>query len=332
MYRIENINISVIVPVYNVEDYLPECIDSLLQQSGLCFEIILVDDGSTDNSRAIIDQFAKKDNRIKVIHQGNSGASAARNTGMKLAQGEYIAFIDSDDWIKKNSLHELYCEAIKYQVDVVMGNLLDPHQNRIIDGLFQPIPKEIRYIPFSGKEGFIRLSEANAFIPMAWNYIYSRIFLEKIQARFEEGIIHEDELWSPVILCQAPKMVITGTDFYYYRQTEKSVMHTTNIQHRLKSLFRVTDKLMEFAGQFDFTSKDSELKNWLYAVIFRNYSMAFRMLPALKDVTYILPRHHLDRFWRDCWEMLPEPQKVCKKHFLRAEVGLRMYINWIVTQ
>ena len=95
------IEVSVIIPVYNVEKYLVACIDSLMCQGDLSMEFILVDDGSTDLSGKIADEYAKKEDRIKVIHQENGGASAARNAGLDVAQGEYIAFLDSDDWIKE---------------------------------------------------------------------------------------------------------------------------------------------------------------------------------------------------------------------------------------
>jgi len=104
--------ISVIIPVYNVEKYLARCIDSVLAQTFADFECILIDDGSPDNSPAICDEYAKKDDRIKVIHQKNGGVSSARNAGLDIAQGEWVTFIDSDDWIKENMLEILYNNAI----------------------------------------------------------------------------------------------------------------------------------------------------------------------------------------------------------------------------
>ena len=104
MDKLNQIDMSVIIPVYNVEKYLTVCIDSLMSQGDLRMEIILVNDGSTDLSGEIADEYAKKEGRIKVIHQENGGASAARNTGLDIASGEYIAFLDSDDWIKEKSL------------------------------------------------------------------------------------------------------------------------------------------------------------------------------------------------------------------------------------
>ena len=324
-----NIDVSVVIPVYNVEEYLPACIDSLMFQGELRLEIILVNDGSTDRSGAIADQYAQKDSRITVLHQINGGASAARNAGLKLAQGEYIAFLDSDDWVKENSLYELYREATKYQADVVKGNLLYYyHENNITNGPFNKVSKEIQYIPFLGKDCFIQLVKTRAYPPMAVNYIYNRKYLEKIQAHFEEGIMAEDELWTPVALCQAGKMVVVDIDFYFYRQRGNSVMHTTNPGRRLLSSFRVTDKLFEFADRYNFSDEDGELKNWLYVNIYWLYSIAFTLLPKIKDSSFIVPLHHLDRFWTDCWEMMPEPQKICRKYFRKAEAGLQNYIDW----
>lgn len=328
MDKSSKIDLSVIVPVYNAEKYLLECIDSVIHQGGLCFEIIMVNDGSTDRSGAIGDQYAKRDSRIKVIHKENGGASKARNAGLDLAQGEYIAFIDSDDWIKEGSLCELYREATMYQADVVMGNIWLCHQDGSIDKPFMRITGEMRHHTLSGKEGFIRLVKTGFYLPMQFKYIYRKKYLDNIWARFEEGIICEDELWSPVVLCQAEKMIITDIDFYYYRQNDESVMNTTNLFRRMDSLFQVTDRLMKFVDRFDFSREDKALKNWWYVNVFRIYAVAFELLSGVKTTTYILPEHHLDRYWRDCWEMMPEPQKICNRFFRNAATNLKKYTDW----
>jgi len=326
-----NIEISVIVPVFNVEEYLPTCIDSLMQQDDLHMEIILVNDGSTDSSGEIAERYANRDIRIKVIHQENRGAAAARNTGLGLAHGRYIVFIDSDDWVKKDSLYELYREAVYHHADVVMGNLLYFEHNEIINGPFNPVPKEILNILFPGKEYFIRLITNGAYPPMAVNYIYSRTYLEKIQTRFEEGIIFEDEIWTSTVLCQAKRMLSVDIDFYYYRQREGSVMHSSSLKKRLDSYFIVTEKLIEFADRFDFSEEDRELKNWLYVNIFRIYSKAFTSFSRIKDSSYALPKHHLDCFWKNCWEMMPEPQMRCNNFYRIAENGLKNYTDWLMS-
>ena len=321
--------VSIIIPVYNVESYLEECLDSIINQNFKEMEIILVNDGSTDNSGIIAEEYSKRDGRIRIIHQENGGASAARNIGLDLAQGEYIAFIDSDDWVKENSLCILYNEAIRHQADVVMGKTLVYHKSRKIGIPYRSIPDEIKHTLLSGKECFILLQKAKVFVPMVFNYIYRKSFLDRIKVRFEEGIMTEDELWTPIVICQAEKMVVIDIDFYYYRLQECSVMYSTNIRHRLNSLFKVTEKLFEFAVRFDFSGEDAELKNWLYVNIFKLYSIAFEYVSNIKDSSIILPYHHLDCFSADFFKMLPEPQKMCLVFFQKSQRGLKKYNDWL---
>ena len=300
-------------------------------QGDLSMEFILVDDGSTDLSGKIADEYAKKEDRIKVIHQENGGASAARNAGLDVAQGEYIAFLDSDDWIKESSLSLLYHEAIKYQADVVMGNMWLCDQDGSINEPFKWISGESPHKVLSGKEGFIWLVRTCFYLPTPVKYIYNRKYLHKMQARFEEGIMHEDELWCPIVLCQAERMVITNIEFYYYRQNEESVMHTTSLARRLKSLFQVTEGLIKFSDQFVSSKTSVDLRSWWYVNILRLYSMAFTLLPNMKDSSYIVHKHYLDRFWRDCGQMIPESIQRCRNYYYKAEAGLKEYTDWRVS-
>ena len=152
-----NIDVSVIIPVHNSEKYLAVCVESVMCQGDQRMEIILVDDGSTDLSGKIADEYAKKEKRIKVIHQENGGASAARNAGLDIAQGEYIVLLDSDDWIREGTLPLLYNKAIQYYADVVMGNMWLCHQDGSIDKPFKCISNGSIKELLSGKEGFIEL-------------------------------------------------------------------------------------------------------------------------------------------------------------------------------
>lgn len=171
MNTLNQIDISIIIPIYNVEKYLTVCIDSLMNQGDLRMEIILVNDGSTDLSGEIADEYAKKEERIKVIHQENGGASAARNVGLDIATGKYIAFLDSDDWIKDESLSLLYDEAVKYHADVVMGNMWLCHQDGSMDKPFKCISNGSIKELLSGKEGFIELVKTCFYLPTPVRYI-----------------------------------------------------------------------------------------------------------------------------------------------------------------
>ncbi len=122
--------VSVIVPVYNVEKYLEECIESLINQTLTDIEIICINDGSTDNSLKILEELQKKDNRIKIINQKNSGVSSARNNGIENATGEYIGFVDSDDWIDSDYYEKLYNTAKKYNSDIAAGDMYRRNKKR----------------------------------------------------------------------------------------------------------------------------------------------------------------------------------------------------------
>lgn len=326
------IEMSVIIPLYNAEEFLPSCVDSLMHQGDLRLEIIIVNDGSTDRSAAIVSCYAQQDSRIKVIHQENRGTSAARNTGLKVAQGEFIAFLDNDDRVKEDSLIKLYREAVIHNADAVMGKIWFYRQGTIVKGPYKPAPEELLNIPLSGKEFFIRMLEAGAYASMPWHYIYRRTFLEKIQARFEEGVICEDEIWTPIVLCQAEKIIIVDTGFYFYRQWPGSIIYSKKRKQYLDALFRITGCLMQFATRFDFSGEDGELKSWWYANVFRMYETVFTLLSREKDSSYSVPSNHLDDFWRHCREMTPEPRKRCGKHFRKAMEGLNKYVDWRISE
>ena len=324
-----SINISIVIPFFNTEEYLPLCLDSLIKQKDVFIEIFLINDGSTDSSLGIANEYAEKDSRIKVIHQKNSGASSARNNGLKSANGEYVLFIDSDDRIKENSLVELYKEAVKNQADVVMGKVKFCYQDGSIDYPFKRVSDEMLNKPFSGKESFCRLIKSNLYLPMPFSYLCRRKYLEEIQIKFEEGIIHEDELWSPILLCKAERMVLLDNDFYYYRQHQKSVMHTTKLYKRLDSLFHVADQLMKYSEKHNFFAENEELKSWWYVNVFKLYCKAFMLLAKVKDTSYIVPQHYLERLYKECNKLRFEPQQRCKSYYRGADNGRKIYLDWL---
>lgn len=331
MNNYNTIDLSIIIPVFNVEDYLSICLDSLMLQGDLCLEIILVDDGSTDQSGKIADKYAQKDDRFKVIHQENRGASAARNVGLDIAKGEYIVFLDSDDWIQKESLPALYKEVTLQYADIVMGNIRKCYQDGQIDEPLKGLSGELPNETLSGKDGFIWLIKRSLYLPMVFIYIYRRTYLEKIQIRFEEGIMHEDELWTPVVLSQAKKIVITDIDFYYYRQNENSVMYKTNLFKRLNSLFKVTDQLIKFINKSSCSIDNEELKNWWLVNIYKLYCITFTLLSKVKDTSYLVPKFHMEYFWKNCNKMSVEALHICRHYYQTSETALKKYIDWRIS-
>ncbi len=211
--------ISIIVPVYNVEKYLDRCVESIVNQTYTNIEIILVDDGSPDNCPTICDEWAKKDNRIRVIHKANGGLSDARNAGLAVASGEYIAFVDSDDWIDTQMYKVLYESIINTKSDIASCGA-----RRVwLDG--RPaceLIKDTNDCVLEREDAMKALISSNGLIQVVWNKLYKRNVVEGIQ--YPVGLIHEDEFWSWRVISRANRIVILKESFYNYLQRDDSIM------------------------------------------------------------------------------------------------------------
>ena len=224
------IKISVIVPVYNVENYLIQCLDSIINQTLKDIEIICVDDCSPDNSIEILEEYKNKDNRINIIrHSNNQGLGPARNTGLKHANGEYISFIDSDDYIDKNFLFYLYSTAKKYDSDVVStSNIPENHNGELRDHNYL---KEIKKIGDYLRDGISNVSIKNEKRPgleymavSAWNKIYRRSFLLENELYFMDiNFGPEDADYYRRLLISEPKTSYNHNAIYYYRIRDNSM-------------------------------------------------------------------------------------------------------------
>lgn len=210
--------LSIVVPVYNVEKYLKRCIESLIAQTFNDYEIILVDDGSTDKSGEICDKFSKLYEKITVIHKENGGLSSARNAGIDIATGEYIGFVDSDDWIEPDMYDNLYNVAEKYRLDMALcGVELD-----FEDGSSK-IYYSIENFKILNKEEALRDIFVNSlFFEEAWNKIYRRHIFDTI--RYPDGKIHEDTYIICKILDKCNKIGYIPNISYHYFQRSDSIM------------------------------------------------------------------------------------------------------------
>lgn len=207
--------ISVIVPIYNVEKYLPECIESIIDQTYKNLEIILVDDGSTDNSGEIADSLASKDSRIKVIHKINGGLSDARNVGMEAATGDYLAFIDSDDFLPLNAYEVLVDKAIKEDADYVIGNYINCYEDSTL--WERPIFDTEKYKTFKldihdYKDSFFIMNSS------ACNKLYNRKFIERLALKFVVGLPAEDAIFTTYCFIKSKKVFYIPDLVYIYRQ------------------------------------------------------------------------------------------------------------------
>ena len=231
-----NPKVSVIVPIYNVEKYLERCLESLVNQSLQEIEILLIDDGSTDNSPLICDKYAKQDQRIKVVHKQNQGLGMARNTGLELASGEYVVFIDSDDFIEKNAYQEMYDMIKEENAEILITNYYEYVTNtcekkemrtvreaRIIEG--EEIKKlacqMVGFSPFEKNEDDIGMS--------VWKNMYFRKFIEENQIKFysEREYVSEDAIFQLMAIPKMKKVRLSTNCYYYYCQNDNQSLSTT---------------------------------------------------------------------------------------------------------
>ena len=214
--------ISVIIPVYNVEKYLRRCLDSVIAQTYQNLEIICVDDGSIDDSGKICDQYAVRDARIKVIHQENQGLSAARNRGLDAAEGEYIAFVDSDDYILEDMYKKMLDKLLDYSVDLCVCQW----QYEFSDGR-QVVKKKNIAPPIYGRKTSLEFARflyrgnyENGVVVAAWNKLYRRALLDTIHF---EGRIHEDDAFNGRIMAKNISVYVMEEQFYVYAQNGDSL-------------------------------------------------------------------------------------------------------------
>lgn len=214
------IKISVIVPIYNVERYLAKCLDTVINQTLKEIEIICVNDGSTDRSGRVLEEYAKKDPRIIIINKKNGGLSSARNAGMKIAKGEYIGFVDSDDWVDETMFEKLYKNAKEHDSQMSIC-AVHKYDDRTKAMLYDDPYFTLGYFNESFDDRPFNHHETKDFLielcVMAWNKIYKRSFLEEHNAVFPDGLIFEDGPFFFSIYFKMDRVSIVRDYLYYYR-------------------------------------------------------------------------------------------------------------------
>ena len=210
--------ISIIVPVYKVEKYLDRCIDSVLAQTYANIEVILVDDGSTDRCGKMCDEYAKNDNRVKVIHKTNGGLSDARNAGLDIATGDYIGFVDSDDYIAKNMFEKLYQAILETKADMSMCGVeqIDEKNTKLItESLPDDVTTGIDVMNYkiNSVKGWLYI--------VSWNKLYSNNLFQEL--RFCNGKLHEDEFIANKILFRCNKIACISDRLYFYFRRSDSI-------------------------------------------------------------------------------------------------------------
>ena len=256
---------SIIIPVYNVEPYLRECLDSVLAQTCAEWEAMCINDGSMDGSLDILQEYAANDARFRIINQPNKGLSAARNAGIRAAKGEYLFFLDSDDWIVPDALERLNKHIAGQDMICFAGQKYNEKDKTYL-------PSDV-LIPAIYSNGMAYYSD-NALKSYAFPFvcavlrIYRRAFLQEHSLLFEEGIYHEDNLFTPIACYYSGKVQVVHDVLYVYRVRENSIM-TTNQPKRIADMVYVANSLAAF-----FVSKKIKDTAIIYRAITHHYQVA----------------------------------------------------------
>lgn len=235
----KNPAVSVVIPVYNVERFLAECVDSVLHQTMDGFEIILVDDGATDGSGRMCDEYARRDSRIRVIHQANGGLSAARNTGLDAARGEYVYFLDSDDYIVPDALEKLRAVAEKEKADVVFFDA------SVFFTDCEPDPKVYRYersreyAAKNGRQMLLELLDTDEYRTAVPLMLLRRAYMLTNGLRFRDGLLHEDELFTFYVYHADGVIAHCHAELYARRMRPASIMTGTSARRHYDSMYDI---------------------------------------------------------------------------------------------
>ena len=268
-------DLSIIVPIYNVEDYLDECLKSIYKIKNLRYEVILVNDGSKDKSDVIIERFKEKyPEKTVVITKENGGLSSARNAGLRLAKGKYISFIDSDDFIDPDEFSKFVYETITSRLDIGVGNMRYYIPGKIGEPLFRS--RRIKDMDVVTGTEFLwgTLQQPKCFREEVVDDLYNKNFLIKNNLYFNESIIHEDSEFTTLAYLKAKKVKFIDRTFYFYRQREGSIMNKVS-EKSVISLEKICDTLYEKYKDLDDIGKKAVgtlILSFYSVILYRRYN------------------------------------------------------------
>lgn len=302
--------VSVIVPVYNVETYIEECLDSIVNQTYPYLEIIVVDDGSTDSSNQLVKNYLE-DERILFIEQENKGLSGARNSGLKKATGKYLLFVDSDDYIELTMLEALVPLMEESQADLVRfnGAAFVDGMNKTADQDYYDFSHRLKEKKIYQEDSF--QANSRTFVSPVYLYLMKRSILTEQDLWFREDIIHEDELFTPQVFLSIQTMIYVNAFYYYRRYRENSIMTIQNpMQHqRSFTSYLKIFKELELLYQSDTYNKEQKklikrqmlsiyngLKENQSEAVNKNNEMTQIKTITLKDKCYLMLQKLRNRF------------------------------------
>lgn len=282
--------VSVIVPVYNVEKYLEKCLNSLVNQTLENIEIIIVNDGTKDNSEEIIKKFMDKyPNKIIYLKKENGGLSDARNFGIPYAKGEYIAFLDSDDYVEKNIYKEMYDLAKKENSDMVECDFIWEYPNKIREDIGQV---------YNGKKEMLEKVRV-----VAWNKLIKRSILEKTQIQFPKGLRYEDVEFTYKLIPHLNKVSFLKKPYIHYIQRENSISNSQN--ERTKEIFTVLDNVIDYYKKNNFYDEYKDELEYIYA----RYLLCSSLLRMVKIKDKVIRKKMLEKTWENLNTKFPNWKK-----------------------
>ncbi|WP_127836926.1 glycosyltransferase [Clostridium prolinivorans] len=307
-----DIKVSVILPAYNVEPYINKCLDSLLNQSLKEIEIIVVNDGSTDNTIDVIQKYKKYFEHILIIEQKNKGLSAARNIGLKYAKGKYVFFLDSDDFIDTKMLEELYKECEINDLDIICFNGYYYNDSKDLK-IIREANIDINNI-YCGINFLQDLINFNAYLPMVWLNMYKKEFLLKNKLCFMEGVYHEDIEFTPRAYILAQKVKYNNKPFYYYIQRKGSITKTKSNKNYL-DILKIIESLINFVDEL----KNKKINTLIYIIITKVLLTMYKEMNCIakNDAYYIIDcinnNHKLKQLEKNI-------EKLQKKDWIRSTI------------
>ncbi|MDP2809868.1 MAG: glycosyltransferase [Rhodocyclaceae bacterium] len=313
--------LSLIVPVYNVAPYLPQCLESLCALTPPADEIIVVDDGSTDDCPRILTEFAARLPQMRVIRQENSGLSAARNTGLDAARGKYLAFVDSDDFVEPDAYAEALRLAEEEQLDMVLLNADYHFEGRQADYAIYADAEVTGIVP--GREWLRQRLRAGRLLHMVWMHLYRRDFIEANCFRFVPRLIHEDVIWTTRALLAAQRVRYTGHIAVHYRIPLRS-FSAEQSQRRLEAIVNSSVVNAEaLAAMSAALNDDAELRRLLDEHLVDGALSVFHKLAKMPDrriAATTLRRLRRRGFLRLLWRHAADntPRRRIARHWLRS--------------
>jgi len=270
---------SLIIPVYNVEKYLKECLDSVLCQTYGDWEAICINDGSTDGSATILEEYAAKDSRFKVISQANGGLSVARNSGLEAASGDYVLFLDSDDYLEKDALRIIADNLSDEDLLCFSGRRFFEESGEYEKA--DVLPQETFETGWEYYSKHALDKRSFAFVCVVLR-CYRRAYLLKNSLQFKPGIYHEDNMFTPLACYYAKKVKVIPDVLYDYRVRESSIMTTRSLKHK-EDIISIANSLAAF-----FVPQAGIEKTTVYKALTHHYQSVFATESSRKEENHLL--------------------------------------------